>query len=284
MPVDLTQSKQQSSKLACPICALPLALIYNTRRCDNAHSFDVAKEGYINLLLPQHKASRDPGDSKSMVQARSHFHDNEFYKPLAGAITNHLPTASSLADLGCGEGSYGRWFLELEPSLDYYGVDISRHGIRSAAKSLPNAAWLVASNWHLPLLDRSFDTALTIFAPIDQTELLRIVKPKGHWINVTPGSNHLAELRDCLYDTVADIDKHRAFEHWQAIDTQRVTGTMNLDQADIGNLTNMTPYAWQADRDRLLALQSRDNMTISYDFVINLFSKRSQSESRSPSI
>lgn len=282
MPVDFTQPTHISSKLACPICASPLSLIYNTRRCSNAHSFDVAKEGYINLLLPQHKASRDPGDSKSMVLARQHFHDNEFYKPLTGAITQHLAVDSSLADLGCGEGSYGRWLLESAPLLDYYGIDISRHGIRRAAKSLSNATWLVASNWHLPLLDGVFDTALTIFAPIDQSELRRIVKAQGHWINVTPGSNHLAELRECLYDTVADIDKQAAFEHWQAVDTQRVTGTMNLLQTDIGNLTNMTPYAWQADRDKLLALQSRDSMIVTYDFVVTLFSKSTQSDNHAP--
>lgn len=225
-------------------------------------------------MLPQHKASRDPGDSKAMILARKNFHSNEYYRPLTNAITKHITPSGSLVDLGCGEGSYGRWLVDLTPSLDYYGVDISRHGIRSAAKSHSNATWLVASNWHLPLVDSSFDTALTIFAPVDQTELLRLVQPKGQWINVTPGSNHLVELRESLYDDVADIDKHATFEHWQPDEIHRVTGKMQLPTADIINLTDMTPYAWQADREKLKALQQKDNMKITYDFVVSVFSKR----------
>ncbi|BBI59951.1 hypothetical protein HSBAA_12570 [Vreelandella sulfidaeris] len=59
--------------LACPLDGEPLHVAGNTWRCAAGHSFDIAKQGYVNLLPVQQKRSHDPGDSKAMVAARQRF-------------------------------------------------------------------------------------------------------------------------------------------------------------------------------------------------------------------
>lgn len=93
----------------CPLCHQPLTQINNSVICPQRHQFDVAKEGYINLLPVQHKRSRDPGDSAEMMQARRAFLDAGHYQPLRDAVINLLrerldQSATAILDIGCGEG------------------------------------------------------------------------------------------------------------------------------------------------------------------------------------
>lgn len=52
---------------SCPLCHQPLSREKNSYICPLRHQFDMAKEGYVNLLPVQHKRSRDPGDSAEMM-------------------------------------------------------------------------------------------------------------------------------------------------------------------------------------------------------------------------
>lgn len=93
----------------CPLCHQPLTQINNSVICPQRHQFDVAKEGYINLLPVQHKRSRDPGDSAEMMQARRAFLDAGHYQPLRDAVINLLrerldQSATAILDIGCGGG------------------------------------------------------------------------------------------------------------------------------------------------------------------------------------
>ena len=76
-----------SKSYQCPLCQQVLVFNEQSYRCTNNHSFDQAKEGYVNLLPVQHKHSKDPGDNKAMVNARRAFLDLGFYQPLVKAIT-----------------------------------------------------------------------------------------------------------------------------------------------------------------------------------------------------
>lgn len=236
-------------------------------KCDRQHSFDVAREGYVNLLLSQHKQSKDPGDSKEMVRARIDFHQQGYYQPLATHLSQLIDTAD-LLDIGCGEGSYAAWLMQTNPTLEYYGVDISKHGIRHAARQNPGATFVIASSWHFPFGDHCFSRALTIFAPVDQSELSRVLATEGRWINVTPGKNHLIELRSALYDEVTPIDKQASFDAWTVTGEQSLSSTIHLDQTSLAHLINMTPYAWQAKRSRVAELRDRQEMNLTYDFRI----------------
>ena len=254
-------------KLVCPVCSGKLTFSEQMLKCDQQHSFDVAREGYVNLLLSQHKQSKDPGDSKEMIKARAAFHQRGYYQPLATRLSQLVDTVDIL-DIGCGEGSYAAWIMQANPTLEYYGVDISKHGIRHAASQNPGATFVIASNWHLPFGNHSFSRALTIFAPVDQRELSRVLAPQGRWINVTPGKNHLIELRSALYDQVTRIDKQTSLDGWTITNEQSLSSTIHLDQTSLANLINMTPYAWQAKRSRVAELRDRQEMDLTFDFRI----------------
>ncbi len=110
--------------LICPICGQPLAesASGNTLHCSHNHSFDVAREQYVNLLL-----KKAPGDTKEMLQARRQFLAGGHYAPLSNQINDlvtrylretvlpSLPFAQEhqnnqscvpILDAGCGEGYY----------------------------------------------------------------------------------------------------------------------------------------------------------------------------------
>lgn len=98
---------------SCPLCHQPLSREKNSYICPQRHQFDMAKEGYVNLLPVQHKRSRDPGDSAEMIQARRAFLDAGHYQPLRDAIVAQLrerldEKATAVLDIGCGEGYYTR--------------------------------------------------------------------------------------------------------------------------------------------------------------------------------
>lgn len=259
--------------LICPMCSGRLSKVYHSLRCENQHSFDIAKEGYINLLLPQHKQSKDPGDSKPMVAARRKFHSLEFYKPFALNLNQMLQQGSNLLDLGCGEGSYAHWLLSEVPDIQYYGVDISRHAVKAASKATKDAVFIVASNWHLPLQAQSFDQALTIFAPVNQTQLQSVLKPSGHWINVTPGTQHLKELRTALYPQLTDIDKALVFDDWSVQHEETITYIKTLNNPSICALLEMTPYQWQADQQRVERMRQTTELELTFDFKVSVMQR-----------
>lgn len=115
----------------CPLCHQPLTQINNSVICPQRHQFDVAKEGYINLLPVQHKRSRDPGDSAEMMQARRAFLDAGHYQPLRDAVINLLrerldQSATAILDIGCGEGYYTHAFAEALPGVTTFGLDVAK--------------------------------------------------------------------------------------------------------------------------------------------------------------
>jgi len=255
-------------KLVCPVCARRLSLFQRTLKCPGQHSFDIAREGYVNLLLPQQKGSLDPGDTREMVLARIEFHKQLYYKPLADALFDLMSKPASLLDIGCGEGSYAAWLLQANPNINYHGVDISRHAIRHAARVNQGASFVVASNWHLPYVNQCFDFVLSIFSPSDRKQLERVLKPEGRWINVTPGENHLVELRTALYANVTALDKNITAKGWTTDDTRSLSSKIILDQASLQHLINMTPYTWRANRRSLDQLRDCHEMSVTVDFRI----------------
>ena len=70
------------SLFRCPLCSSPLEREESRWLCPNGHSFDRAAAGYVHLLPANQKHSKDPGDDKSMVAARSAFLEKGYYAPL----------------------------------------------------------------------------------------------------------------------------------------------------------------------------------------------------------
>jgi 23S rRNA (guanine745-N1)-methyltransferase len=253
--------------LRCPLCAEPLTPSERAFTCPSGHSFDRARQGYVNLLRP----TRLRGDTLAMLRARQRFLAAGWYAPLADALAEELSAwlatdgaalpleARTLLDAGCGEGYYLRRLGEaLAPTLAaagwrLYGLDLAKDAIRMAAarsaETTQPPTWLVASSKdRLPFADAGLGALLTIFAPRHAEEFARVVAPGGLLLVVTPTSAHLAEARAAipwlLSPDAAKDDRLRAtLEPGFALASARpVSFTLALDADALADLAEMTPH------------------------------------------
>jgi 23S rRNA (guanine745-N1)-methyltransferase len=248
--------------------------------CQNQHSFDLAKEGYLNLLPVQHKHSREPGDSKSMMIARREFLEAGFYEPMVKAAAMMIATVNPLGqgmrllDLGCGEGYYSRNIVREchhGEQIDLHGLDIAKFAVAAAAKKQPDARFIVASSNRLPYPDNYFDIVLRIFAPSDDAELKRVLKPSGHLLMVTPGPRHLWQLKEFIY---AGVREHAAEsplpQGFDRLFSQRISYKISLNPKQRMALLQMTPFAWRAKESVQQAINSASELDIETDFILTL--------------
>ncbi|MDN7125929.1 methyltransferase domain-containing protein [Pseudidiomarina sp. 1APR75-33.1] len=254
------------AQLCCPLDGKPLTLADKTWRCGKGHSFDVAKQGYVNLLPVQNKRSKDPGDSKTMVQARADFLAGGFYQPLADelAATVLRGDPGAVLDAGCGEGYYLRQLLDAAEhsgcELEVAALDISKWATLAAAKQDKRVTWMVASNSQIPVAANSIDALLCVFGFPVSGEFQRVLKPGGRLVMVDPAADHLGELKQVIYAEVKTKPYQLpvSLDDWQLKSEQRVTFSVTLPtQAAIHNLLTMTPHLYRASnegRDRAEAL------------------------------
>jgi 23S rRNA (guanine745-N1)-methyltransferase len=256
-----------SVDLRCPVCAEPLTPGERAFTCPTGHSFDRARQGYVNLLRP----TRLRGDTPEMLQARRRFLDVGWYAPLANALAEVVgawlamagatlpPDARALLDAGCGEGYYLSALADaLAPALAaggwrLYGLDLAKDAVRMAAGRASHAAlpltWLVAnSKDRLPFADAGLGALLTIFAPRHAEEFARVVAPGGLLLVVTPTGEHLAEARAALpwllAPEPAKDDRLRATLEgaFSLEETRPVSFMLALDAAALTELAQMTPH------------------------------------------
>lgn len=273
------------SLFRCPLCAAPLERTGHQYICPDRHSFDVAAAGYTHLLPANRKHSKNPGDDKEMVAARSAFLDQGYYGPLrdelcAAALEGlvNIP-APVVFDSGCGEGYYtaGLWntLTEHGHAPQIAGVDISKFALRKAVKRLPQAEFAVASVYHLPLADESVDMMTNIFSPLAAEEFRRVLKPGGLFCYVVPSALHLWEMKQVLYPTPYENPVKRedypGFA-WQGARQVRYTIHME-DSAHIMALFGMTPYAWKTPREGVEKLRGLDELDCQIGFDIHIYRK-----------
>lgn len=266
---------------SCPLCDSSLAQRNNSYHCNNNHSFDIAKEGYVNLMPVQHKRSKHPGDNKEMMQARRHFLEKSYYQPLQEKVAQlcvHYLQGSQhkLLDIGCGEGYYtnevASQLINRNAKAITYGLDISKVAIRYAAKRYPNCQFSVASSTRLPFEESSLSAVLKIYAPCNPTELKRVVHSEGVLITVTPGARHLYQLREKLYETVKLHDeKPDEFEGFKLEKVEKLSYTMTLKNGDADKLLQMTPFAWKADSTLRQLLATAKSFDCDADFIIQIY-------------
>ena len=255
------------SLFCCPLCAGALRQEGGALRCGAGHSFDIAREGYVNLLPVQAKHSLAPGDDKTMSAARRAFLDKGWYAPLREALcalavelTSSSPT---VLDAGCGEGYYTsgiRQALEQAGKMPQVaGTDISKFILRSAARRDKTVAFAVASSYHLPLASESVELLLDCFSPLAAEEFARVLRPGGVFLYVVPAADHLWEMKQVLYDRPYRNEEketqYAGFTHERTVPVETV---MDLPGEDLKALFEMTPYAWKtprAGRERLLGLE-----------------------------
>lgn len=255
----------------CPHCAQPLTQTIKHWTCDNGHSFDVAKQGYVNLLNIKDKNSKQPGDNKAMIQARRRFLSSDHFAPLVTALLplySMVPPNSDCLDIGCGEGHYIKCLQSALPHINWQGCDISKEAIKLAAKSC-SAQFIVASNRHLPVATQCVDGVLQIFAPAFPAEVRRILKPDGHWVRVTPGPDHLKELRAIIYPTAKAHARAEIPEGFSVKTETKIQETLSLTTPEqIQDLLMMTPYQWHGNQQAKENLGQQTTFDVTLDFLI----------------
>jgi 23S rRNA (guanine745-N1)-methyltransferase len=225
--------------LLCPVrdCHLALAREVGIGRrlvCPRGHSFDVARSGYINLLQPQERRSKKPGDTAAAAGARRRLHDLGVTEPLLQAIAEMLAAspADIVLDVGCGDGFYLGSLARLT-GFDAHGVDISTPAVDAAARRYPACEWIVANaDRFLPYSDSSFSIVLSITARMNSSEFRRVLRAGGRLIAALPAPDDLIELRGAGRDRVVRTVQTFA-QHFTLVDRRRVTTVAELDAAAV---------------------------------------------------
>lgn len=269
--------------LRCPLDSLPLTMQGDSLCCANQHSFDIARQGYANLLGAQDKRSRDPGDSKAMIAARHGFLEEGYYQPIADRLAEHLlphlEHAPLIVDAGCGEGYYlqqlrGRILDAGQSEPHLVGYDISKWAMQVAARRFP-ATWLVASNRNVPLADASADVVMDMFGFADFAAFARLLKPSGLLVRIKAGDDHLRELREIIYPEIKARDKSADGPvGFSRISTVRVCfEIVHLGQAALAELLLMTPHFFRASAHGKEQVAALSELTVSVDVSIDVLQK-----------
>lgn len=248
-----------ATAFACPICQENLTLVESSLKCCNRHSFDLAKFGYINLA-PQIKQSANY--DKENFQNRQQILEAGFYQAILEAVSNLLAsskTATTILDIGCGEGFYSRKLQENHPEKTFYAFDISKDSVQIAAKSEPNWAvnWFVGDLARLPIKDASMDILLDIFSPANYGEFRRVLSKDGILIKVIPTKNHLKEIRQKAQDQLTNKDysnqdiKNHFQEHFTILSNQTASLTKPITAEQLQALLSMTPLLFHIDQSKI---------------------------------
>lgn len=222
--------------LQCPVRGCQLALLREERRvlCPRGHSFDVARSGYINLLQPQERRSKYPGDTASAVTGRRRLHDRGVTEPLLRAIEGLMAASPGdvVLDAGCGDGFY-LGTLARQTGFDAHGVDISIPAVDAAARRYSGCEWVVANaDRRLPYADCSFSVILSITARMNAGEFRRVLCDNGRLLVALPAPEDLIELRGAGRDRVARTIEAFA-PAFTLIDRRRATAAADLDAAAV---------------------------------------------------
>ena len=248
-----------ATAFACPICQENLTLLESSLKCNNRHSFDLAKFGYVNLA-PQIKQSANY--DKENFQNRQQILEAGFYQAILEVVSDLLSNsknAKTILDIGCGEGFYSRKLQERHPDKTFYAFDISKDSVQIAAKSEPNWAvnWFVGDLARLPIKDASMDILLDIFSPANYGEFRRVLSKDGILIKVIPTENHLKEIRQRVQDQLTKKDysnqdiKEHFQEHFTILSSQTASLTKTITADQLQALLSMTPLLFHIDQSKI---------------------------------
>jgi 23S rRNA (guanine745-N1)-methyltransferase len=235
--------------LRCPVCEGDLAIADGTLRCRSGHSFDIARQGYVNLV---------PGraDTAEMVEARDGFLRSGHFDRLTRALvleTEDLDSPDAIVDLGAGTGHHLRHTLHAHPTNVGVAIDSSSAALRRAARAHELAAAVGADVWKpLPLKDDVAALVLSVFAPRNPSEIARILAPGGYFVAATPTSRHLYELVGPLGLLSVPDDKEDRLDaqlagHVELVSRHEIEYAMFLSRDEAAQLVRMGPSAWHVD-------------------------------------
>ncbi|MFT4044155.1 MAG: rRNA methyltransferase [Gordonia sp. (in: high G+C Gram-positive bacteria)] len=247
--------------MRCPVCGGVFEWDGKALRCALAHSFDIARQGYV--ALRDGRSAQLRFDTADMVAARCRVHQTHIFDPVVGAVATGIGPPdiggrSLIVDLGAGPGHYLHAALLQAPSgTRGLGVDLSKFCARTLARTVPNAAAVVADIWRvLPIATGVADAVLSVFAPRNIAETIRILRPGGRWTIVTPQPDHLAELIAPMDMLSVGADKADAVaaavtDAFEVTERHQVRYQRDCDARLIADLVAMGPSAFHRHRTEI---------------------------------
>jgi 23S rRNA (guanine745-N1)-methyltransferase len=236
--------------LRCPVCGAILRSAPGALRCEVGHAFDIARQGYVNLLTGRPPAGAETPD---MVAARAELLAAGHLAPVARAAVDGVPQRDSgglVLDVGAGTGYYLAAVLDARPTHHGLALDVSKAAARWAARAHPRASSVVADAWRgLPLADSCVDVLLNLFAPRNGAEFHRVLRPDGRLLVVTPAPDHMAELVGPLGLVRVDPDKTERLDQslgrwFESVREQSCGYPLALTHDETRRLVAMGPNAW----------------------------------------
>ena len=259
------------SDFLCPVCRTKLFALPSQLKCLKGHSFDVAKQGYVNLLLDNAHNKRH-GDDKLMVKSRTDFLEKGYYEPLRKAVCDVVGIGHNVLDSGCGEGYYTEAIARCNSVC---GIDISKDALKVAAKRCETVSFAVASIGDIPLKNGSRDVIVNIFAPDNPDEFSRVLCDGGRLINVQPMERHLFGLKSAIYDEPylnPAVEYER--DGFELLSKEELKYSITLDcNEDIISLFKMTPYYYKTGKTDQEKLTKLDTLTTEVEFCILEYQK-----------
>lgn len=262
-------------ELLCPLCGNPLIKQEKSYRCETGHSFDIARQGHINLLPVQHKRSLSPGDTAQQVVSRRSFLDAGFYAPIRDTLCDLAKRhncAGPILDIGCGEGYYSA-ALSAAMEAELLGLDISKEAVRYAAGRYKAATWVCASAAHLPVKDHSFGLITSLFALTMPEEFRRVLRPDGAFIQVLAAEDHLLGLKRIIYPELHHKEKFTTpqIPGFRLEESRPLQFSFTVEGQQLQNLLSMTPHVYRISKEGAENLRKTPKLTDTASCVLNLY-------------
>ncbi len=261
--------------LRCPLCGQVLEPQERQLRCPSSHSFDIARQGYVNLLTVQQKHSLNPGDTRDQVLARREFLEAGFYAPIADALAaaaRELGITGQILDVGCGEGYYS---AQLADALGapLTGLDISKEAVRWAAAKYKNHQWLCATAAHIPVEDGSVSLLTSLFALTLPEEFHRVLKAGGWYFQVLAAEDHLLGLKNIIYDRLVFKEKDTvpSLPGFALEKSIPIRFSFTVEGKQVKNLFSMTPHVFRIGKAGAQRLRECQQLTDTASCVLNVY-------------
>lgn len=262
-------------ELVCPVCGAALMKQERSYVCENRHGFDVARQGYVNLLTVQQKHSLAPGDTREQVLSRRSFLEEGHYAPIAQALVEAARkhgASGEILDVGCGEGYYSTRLSETL-GLPLTGLDISKEAVRCAAAKYKNALWLCATAAHIPVADGSAGLVTSLFALTLPEEYRRVITPGGLYFQVLAAQDHLLGLKGIIYDQLNFKEKQTVPElpGFTLLESVPIRFSFHVEGEQVKNLFSMTPHVFRIGKAGAERLQQTAALTDTASCVLNVY-------------
>lgn len=262
-------------ELICPLCRSSLHREEHSFVCPSRHSFDIARQGYVNLLVVQQKHSLAPGDTREQVLSRRAFLEAGFYEPISDALNQAAldhGASGEILDVGCGEGYYSSRLAQAL-KLPLTGLDISKEAVRCAAAKYKGASWLCATAAHIPVADHSVGALTSLFALTLPEEYHRVLQKDGLFFQVLAAEDHLMGLKSIVYDEIIHKEKDSipTLPGFTLLESRPIRFTFTVEGEQIRSLFAMTPHLFRIGKAGAQRLAQTQTLTDTASCVLNIY-------------